>query len=256
MSKLVMNLDFSARKVRLVAVDHVPKMIKNVSATSMPRPLLFVAIVALSVVAGGLAGAAFGWMLAVVTSVGFVGAQVLIHTKWAAARADAAMPAGADKVLNLMERSNERRGTSMRDESTGLLNRWYLEKRLDEESARCKRYGYSMAVVVLKAAIVNTQGVSAEGWQVESATAAHRCAQVVRNVDLSASLAPFEFALCLVHCDRDGAQRAVDRLTAELSEYECSAGVSVFPEDDCQPRAMSELARVRSRKVPQARIGA
>ena len=229
---------------------------KNLGATELPKPHLVVAIVALSVIAGGLAGAAFGWILAVVTTVAFVGAQVLMHTRWKSGHGEAALPAGADKVLSLMERSNERRGTSMRDESTGLLNRWYLEKRLDEESARCKRYGYSMAVVVLKAAIVNTQGVSAEGWQVESATAAHRCAQVVRNVDLSASLAPFEFALCLVHCDRDGAQRAIERLTAELSEYECTAGVSVFPEDDCQPRAMIELAWVRSRKVPQARIGA
>src|SRR5688500_12530699 len=256
MSKLVMNLDFSARKVRLVAVDHVPRMIKNPGATAMPRPLLFVAIAALSVVAGGLAGAAFGWMPAVATTVGFVGAQVLMYTKWAAARADAAMPLGAGKVLNLMERSNERRGTSMRDESTGLLNRWYLERRLDEESARCKRYGYSMAVVVLKAAIVNTQGVSAEGWQVESATAAHRCAQVVRSFDLSASLAPFEFALCLVHCDRDGAEGAIERLTAELSEYECTAGVAVFPEGDCQPRAMIELARVRSKRVARVQLGA
>jgi len=244
------------RQVRLVAVDHVCEVMKTLGATKLPKPHLFVAIVALSVVAGGLAGAAFGWMLAVATTVGFVGAQVLMWLKWVAEPAEAALPAATDKVLDLMERSNERRGTSMRDESTGLLNRWYLEKRLDEESARCKRYGYSMAVVVLKAAIVNTQGVSAEGWQVESATAAHRCAQVVRSVDLSASLAPFEFALCLVHCEREGAQRAIDRLTAELSEYECTAGVSVYPEDDCQPRAMIELARVRSKNVPQARIGA
>ncbi len=210
----------------------------------------------MSSIAGGLAGAAFGWVPAVVTTVVFAGAQLLMHTKSLALPAVAVLPLGAGKVLNLMERSNERRGTSMRDESTGLLNRWYLERRLDEESARCKRYGYSMAVVVLKAAIVNTQGVSAEGWQVESATAAHRCAQVVRSFDLSASLAPFEFALCLVHCDRDGAHGAIERLTAELSEYECTAGVAVFPEDDCQPRAMIELARMRSRKAPQARIGA
>ena len=222
----------------------------------MPAPHLFVAIVALSVVAGGLAGAAFGWILAVGTTVCFVGAQVLMHTKWVAARADASMPATTDKVLTLMERSNERRGTSMRDESTGLLNRWYLERRLEEESARCKRYGYSMAVVVMKAGILKAEGISAEGWQVESARSAHRVGQVVRTVDLSAALAPFEFALCLVHCDREGAERAIERLMAELSEYECSAGVAVFPEDDCAPREMIELARVRSRRVYQEQIGA
>ena len=172
-----------------------------------------------------------------------------------APEAQALSPAD-DKVLDLMERSNEQRRISIRDESTGLLNRSYLERRLEEESARCKRYGYSMAVVVLKAAILKPQGISADGWQVESASAAHRLAQVVRNVDLSASLAPFEFALCLVHCDGEGAERAIERLIAELAEYECSAGVAVFPEDDCAPRAMIELARVRSRRVHAEEIGA
>ncbi|HEX5139696.1 MAG TPA: diguanylate cyclase [Dehalococcoidia bacterium] len=153
------------------------------------------------------------------------------------------------KVLSLMERSNDARRNSIRDESTGLLNRWYLERRLEEEAGRCKRYGYSMAVVVLKCAILDRSGISADGWQVESATAAHRCAQVIRTVDLSSSLAPFEFAICLVHCDEDGAQRAIDRMIAEMKEYECSVGVAVYPDDDCQPRAMIELARVRSRRM-------
>jgi hypothetical protein len=72
---------------------------------------------------------------------------------------------------------------------------------------------------------------------------------VIRTVDLSSSLAPFEFAICLVHCDEDGAQRAIDRMIAEMKEYECSVGVAVYPDDDCQPRAMIELARVRSRRM-------
>jgi GGDEF domain-containing protein len=228
---------------------------RNFDVASLPRLPVLAAIAALSVIAGAIAGAGFGPAVAVVVAVGFAGVQVLMWSMWLHDAMPVVSPA-ADKVLDLMERSNERRGTSIRDESTGLLNRWYLERRLEEESARCKRYGYSMAVVVLKAAITDRVGISAEGWQVESASAAHRCAQVIRTVDLSASLAPFEFAICLVHCDREGAERAIERLIAELSEYECSAGVAVFPSDDCAARAMIELARVRSRRVVQEQLGA
>jgi GGDEF domain-containing protein len=227
---------------------------KNLSRVPVPPPEILIAVAAFSAVAGGLAGVAFGAAAGVMMALVFGVAQVVMWSMWSP-EADAPS-AAEDKVLDLMERSNERSRISIRDESTGLLNRWYLERRLEEEPPRCKRYGYSMAVVVLKAGIKNLQGISADGWQVESATAAHRCEQVVRNVDLSASLAPFEFAICLVHCDREGAERAIERLISELSEYECSAGVAVFPEDDCAARAMIELARVRSRRVHSEPIGA
>ncbi len=153
------------------------------------------------------------------------------------------------RILNQIERSNEQRRTAIRDDSTGLLNRWYLDRRLEEEAARCKRYGYSMAVVTLRAGVLDLPRISVDGWQVESAQAAHRAVQVIRNVDLSASLAPFEFALCLVHCDRDGAGRVVERLVHELSDYDCSIGVAVYPDDNSEPGALIELARVRSHRV-------
>jgi GGDEF domain-containing protein len=99
------------------------------------------------------------------------------------------------------------------------------------------------------------QGISMDGWQVEAAKAGQRAAQVIRNVDLSASLAPFEFALCLVHCDRDGAERVVERLVQELRDYDCSMGIAVYPDDDCEADALIELARVRSHKIEPASAG-
>lgn len=156
---------------------------------------------------------------------------------------------GEYRLLTLLERSKEQRRTAIRDDSTGLLSRWYLDQRLDEEAARCRRYGYSMSVVTLRAGMVDLAGISADGWQIQAAKAAQRAAQVIRNVDLSASLAPFEFALCLVHCDREGAGRVVERLVRELSDYECSIGVAVYPEDNCEPIALIELARIRSHHV-------
>ena len=156
-----------------------------------------------------------------------------------------------NRLLELMQRSSEvRRG--IRDETTGLLNRWYLERRLDEEAARCMRYGHSMAVVVLKAIAIDLARFSLDGWQQESAAAAERAASAIRNVDLSASLAPFEFALCLVHCDRTGAEAAIQRIINEFSDYDCRIGIAVYPADECEPKAMIELARVRSRQFEAA----
>jgi GGDEF domain-containing protein len=152
------------------------------------------------------------------------------------------------RLVSIIERSARARRFSIRDETTGLLNRWYLERRLDEEASRCKRYGYSMAVIVLKAAVPEISGLSIDNWQDSSTDAAQRCLFVVRNVDLSALLGPFEFAICLVHCDRTGAEVVLDRLVSELQEYRCLAGIAVLPDDDVVPNAMIELARVRSQQ--------
>lgn len=157
---------------------------------------------------------------------------------------------GKGRLKELVQRAGDRRG--LRDETTGLLNRWYLEQRLDEEAARCKRYGHSMAVVVFKAVAIDLARFSIDSWQQESAAAAQRAARVVRNVDLSASLAPFEFALCLVHCERTGAEAAMHRMLNAFRDYECRVGIAVYPEDECEPRALIELARVRSREVEVA----
>ena len=187
-----------------------------------------------------------GSFVAAGTVAGLVGAGIRVY------QASTAEPGErGNRLLDLMQRSADaRRG--IRDENTGLLNRWYLERRLDEEAARCTRYGHSMAVVVLKAVAIDLARFSLDGWQQESAMAARRCAQVIRNVDLSAGLTPFEFAMCLVHCDRTGANAAIARILAEFRDYECQIGIAVYPEDDCEPRALIELARVRSRQVEAA----
>jgi GGDEF domain-containing protein len=187
-----------------------------------------------------------GSFVAAVIVAGLVGGSIRFFLSSAEGRGER-----GNRLLELMQRSSEvRRG--IRDETTGLLNRWYLERRLDEEAARCKRYGHPMAVIVLKAVAIDLARFSLDGWQQESASAARRCAQVIRNVDLSASLAPFEFAMCLVHCDRNGANAAIKRILDEFRDYECQIGISVYPDDDCEPRALIELARVRSRELEAA----
>ena len=187
-----------------------------------------------------------GSFVAAVVVAAAVGGGIYLFRSSSAARGER-----GSRLLELMQRSSDaRRG--IRDETTGLLNRWYLERRLDEEAARCMRYGESMAVVVLKAVAIDLARFSLDGWQQESAVAARRAAQVVRNVDLSASLAPFEYALCLVHCDRVGAEAAIQRILQEFRDYECRIGIAVYPGDECEPRALIELARVRSRQFEAA----
>jgi hypothetical protein len=55
-----------------------------------------------------------------------------------------------------------------------------------------------------------------------------------------------------VHCDRKGAERALERLIQELSDKNCKAGIAVFPEDNCEPSALIELARGRMEPVSVA----
>jgi GGDEF domain-containing protein len=143
---------------------------------------------------------------------------------------------------------NESRRHSIREERTGLYNRWYLEMRVEQEALRCDRYKHSMAVIVVRVGSINLSEFSVDTWQAQSAIAAERVLKVVRNIDLSSFLAPLEFAICLIQCDRPGAERALDRLREELAEYSLDAGVAVYPEDGCEPLALIDLARVRSRR--------
>ena len=155
--------------------------------------------------------------------------------------------ASGGRFAALLSLSSAGRLHALNDESTGLYNRWYLERRLEEEAERCQRFDHPMAVVVVRAGLVDLPDMSNDDWQAKSADAAQRCQRIVRRVDLSAFLAPLEFAICLVHCDRAGAEAALARIKEELADYECEGGAAVFPDDECEPRALIEFARLRSR---------
>jgi GGDEF domain-containing protein len=142
-----------------------------------------------------------------------------------------------------------RRRQAVIDESTGLYTRWYFDRRLHEEAARCKRYDHSMAVVVLRVDVVDLTTFSLDGWQKRSLEAATRAAKVVREVDISAAISPFEFAICLVHCDREGAGKALERMKHQLADYDCEAGVAVFPDEGYEPAALVDLAMMRLRPL-------
>ncbi|MGE0058510.1 MAG: GGDEF domain-containing protein [Dehalococcoidia bacterium] len=148
-----------------------------------------------------------------------------------------------------VRRIDFRRKSSIIDDTTGLYTRWYFDRRIDEEAARCKRYKHSMAVVVLRIGVVDLTTFSTDGWQKQSLAAAQKAAKVIREVDISASLTPFEFAICLIHCDRDGAYKALERMMVQLPDHNCEAGVAVYPEEGYEPSAMVEVASARLRPL-------
>jgi diguanylate cyclase (GGDEF)-like protein len=156
------------------------------------------------------------------------------------------------RAASAITRSISARRHSIRDETTGLYQRWYLEQRLAEEAERCRRYKHSMAVVVLRAGLIDLSTWSGDEWQGHAAEVAKRAATAIRSVDLIASVGPLEFAICLVQCDREGAEIAIRRIAAELSGFRCEAGVAVYPGDNCEPAALIELAHGRIEAVDDA----
>jgi GGDEF domain-containing protein len=133
------------------------------------------------------------------------------------------------------------------DPTSGVLANHYFEMRLEEEATRCARYGHSMSIVVLKPLM---KGKMPENWRIASASAAQRCAAVVRSVDLVSVLAPFEFGFCLIEADRDAAEIVRERLVQALPEYSCLAGIAVYPEESL---SASELIRAARQRCSQLR---
>ncbi len=146
------------------------------------------------------------------------------------------------------DRSGGRR-LNIYDQASGLYNRAYLELRLQEEFLRCNRYELAAALVTIKLGAVKLTAFSSDTWGALAADLARTMANTVRTVDTTAALAPLEFAICLVHCDREGANKAIDRLLRELDGHEVTVGLAVYPEDGSDARAMIEMARQRARSM-------
>lgn len=153
----------------------------------------------------------------------------------------------SDGILNQFASEVRRKGRlGIYDFQSGLYKRAYLDLRLHEEHLRCRRYGTSMALLTIKLGAVDLAAFSTDSWGSQVADLAHTVATTVRAVDITAALAPLEFAICLVHCNRQGAEQAIARLLRELKGLPAEIGLAVFPDDDCDGKDLIELARSRS----------
>jgi hypothetical protein len=133
------------------------------------------------------------------------------------------------------------------DAELGLYQRWYFELRLREEAMRSTRYGSPFALMVV---IMEPQATMSEKtWNLQVARAAYVTARAVRSVDLTAVLDHSVFAICLIHCDRAGAEVAGQRLSASLGAYPHSIGGVIFPDDNLGPDLLLDLARNRAARA-------
>jgi diguanylate cyclase (GGDEF)-like protein len=146
------------------------------------------------------------------------------------------------------------RHLSQHDALTGLLNRRALESALQREWQRARRAGRTLAVVALDLdhfKQVNDRHGHPVGDAV-LAEAARRFQRMARQSDLVARTGGEEFVVLMPEADLAGAQRAAERLLAELRRLPvdlpglslpctASAGVACTQEDD--PAADAVLAR-------------
>lgn len=155
-----------------------------------------------------------------------------------------------DKLMSQVQRQVDgARKAAIIDSSLGLYQRWYLETRLKQEIARSRRYGLSLSLIVVRFEQIGNARFTSADWQGRAEEAARTVGGSVRNVDLAAIIGEREFAISLVHCDRKGAEIAMERLSQALSQslkgHDFKMGLTVFPEDDADPARLIELAQAR-----------
>jgi GGDEF domain-containing protein len=156
-------------------------------------------------------------------------------------------PPDPQVIANFRRQVEGVRRTVLYDGDVGLFRGWYFELRLKEEIQRCDRYNLTFALITVRLLNLQHYDLAEDAWQRQSAAAAYAIAQTIRGVDLAASFGAGEFALCLIHCDSAGAERALRRLVNALAEHPNEIGVAVYPEDKADARHLLDLARIRAR---------
>jgi len=137
------------------------------------------------------------------------------------------------------------RRLATRDELTGLLNRREYDRILAEEEDRSRRFGNSLALVIIDLdhfkAVNDTHGHPAGDAVLKEA--ARRIASSIRTVDRAARIGGEEIALILVQTDRASAQEVAQRAIAAVGStpieigpgqsipVTASAGVAAMPAD-------------------------
>ena len=111
-----------------------------------------------------------------------------------------------DKLVTQVQKQVEgARKSAIYDPNLGLYQRWYLETRLKQEIARSRRYGLSLALIVVRFEQRGAARLTDTEWQAQAVEAARTLGTGVRNVDLAAIIGEREFA------DLAGALRAPGR---------------------------------------------
>jgi diguanylate cyclase (GGDEF)-like protein len=134
------------------------------------------------------------------------------------------------------------------DELTGLHNRRFFERELKRESEGARRFGRSLALLVLDVdhfkAYNDTFGDGA-GDEALRRVAGHLADAVPRRLDAVARYGGEEFVVLLPETDLEGARLVAERIRASVEQSDdfrrpltLSAGVAVAQGDDCDPEGL------------------
>jgi diguanylate cyclase (GGDEF)-like protein len=211
-----------------------------------------------------------------VTENGTIGAIVVYHVSRSAYTADhrrllARVATHASNVIAnalVFEQTQEQ---SLTDALTGLPNRRYLERHLDQEMARIRRHGGQFSLLVLD--MDGFKQINDEFGHQAGDSALREVAQVLRAslrvYDVSARLAGDEFVVVLGDCDpaqaerrRVDLQRAVASLWVEpvpgrTVSLSVSVGAATFPDDADSIAGVVDVAdrRMYHDKAQRKRLG-
>jgi diguanylate cyclase (GGDEF)-like protein/PAS domain S-box-containing protein len=110
---------------------------------------------------------------------------------------------------------------SRTDGLTGLLNRQYLDKRLDEEIRRAKRYGNPLTIIMFDIdyfKIINDTFGHITGDKILQKTSSI-IKEEIRNTDVAGRFGGDEFMIILVHTDITVGMQVADRLSSRIRQH-------------------------------------
>lgn len=144
------------------------------------------------------------------------------------------------------------RALTLTDELTGLHNRRFFDRELKRETERARRFGRSLALVLLDVdhfkAYNDTFGHRA-GDDALRYVAVHLTEAVPRRLDAVARYGGEEFVVLLAETDAEGARLVAERIRASLEgsdQFRCrltiSAGIAATQGEGCEAEALIERA--------------
>ena len=144
------------------------------------------------------------------------------------------------------------RALTLTDELTGLHNRRFFDRELKRETERARRFGRSLALVLLDVdhfkAYNDTFGHRA-GDDALRCVAGHLTEAVPRHLDAVARYGGEEFVVLLAETDAEGARLVAERIRESLersdqfrSRLTISAGIAATQGEDCEAEALIERA--------------
>jgi diguanylate cyclase (GGDEF)-like protein len=144
------------------------------------------------------------------------------------------------------------RALTLTDELTGLHNRRFFDRELKRETERARRFGRSLALILLDVdhfkAYNDTFGHRA-GDDALRHVAAHLADAVPRRLDAVARYGGEEFVVLLAETDAEGAWLVAERIRESLEtsdRFRCrltvSAGIAATQGDDCEAESLIERA--------------